>query len=205
MPKISQYPSQSGASVANGDLIPIVDVGSPNVTERITVAEFAQAPQFSSRYAPLADTVWVPAQAMIVQQGSPTLGKIGASDLSPAWLLDADAVAESVGGSVALPPWWATWHADVWIANAGAGAGDATLRLYYSEVADGSALTNLGVSAGVDCTVGAEDVVKVFRLFANRTYSDGVVNFLLQRQGSMASDTLTNDVGVIGIQFVRAS
>lgn len=66
MPKISQYPAQTGASVANGDLFPIVDVGSPNVSEYITADELAQIPQLSSRYASSTSfpagawTAWTP-------------------------------------------------------------------------------------------------------------------------------------------------
>lgn len=77
MPKISDpvYPSQTGAQVANGDLMYIVDVGTPNISEKITVNELAQAPQFSSRYAPLpgAWTAYTPT----VTAGNGTITTLG--------------------------------------------------------------------------------------------------------------------------------
>ena len=51
--KVSALTALTGANVANGDELYIVDTGSPNVSKKITADELAQMPQLSSRYAPV--------------------------------------------------------------------------------------------------------------------------------------------------------
>lgn len=48
--KVSALTALTGANVANGDELYIVDTGSPNVSKKITADELAQMPQLSSRY-----------------------------------------------------------------------------------------------------------------------------------------------------------
>jgi hypothetical protein len=56
----------TGANLANGDKLAVVDVGSPDVAKYITADELAQGSQFSSRYAAVTDfpdaawTAWTP-------------------------------------------------------------------------------------------------------------------------------------------------
>jgi hypothetical protein len=79
MSKISQLPALTGANLANGDLFPVVDVGSPNQTEYITADELAQGSQFSSRFVAKTDfpdaawTAWTPT----ITSGSGTITTVG--------------------------------------------------------------------------------------------------------------------------------
>jgi hypothetical protein len=49
--KVSALTALTGADLANGDQFLVTDVGSPNVSKSITADEWAQASQFSGRYA----------------------------------------------------------------------------------------------------------------------------------------------------------
>lgn len=78
--KVSALTALTGANVANGDELYIVDTGSPNVSKKITADELAQMPQLSSRYAPLpgAWTSYTPT----VTPGSGSITTLGAVSAS---------------------------------------------------------------------------------------------------------------------------
>jgi hypothetical protein len=69
----------TGANLANGDKLAVVDVGSPDVPKYITADELAQGSQFSSRYAAVTDfpdaawTSWTPS----VSSSSGTITTLG--------------------------------------------------------------------------------------------------------------------------------
>ena len=210
MPRISQYPSQSGAAVANGDLIPIVDVGSPNVTERIAVDELAQAPQFSSRYKPLAsDTIWISAPQMSATQGSPSLGSPSGFGYWAAWRLDADAAVETIAGSFVVPPGWVTANVDLYWFNHGTGSGNVHIGMTYRvDMTAGSNLNNnVTDSTAQTVTAGLQNILVVTRMVTGWSLpaAGRVTNIAPYRLGSNVADTLANDIGVLGVLVTRAS
>lgn len=205
MPKISQYPSQSGASVANGDLIPIVDVGSPNVTERITVDELAQAPQFSSRYASVNDMVWLDATNLDSNGGA----AIGRFQYQSQMLFDQSS-GEIAGWKMYLPSWWSTFHIDMWWThNVSGGSGNVTWEFGYGRYADGaplSATTSLFNASGT-IAAPAQGVAKVTQLNStaiSRT-AGTMMGGYIYRIANDAADTFNGDVGVLGLLFRRVS
>jgi hypothetical protein len=203
MSKISQLPALTGANLANGDLFPVVDVGSPNQTEYITADELAQGSQFSSRFVPKSgDTLFVPASAMTTGQSSPSI-KVS---WGGGWALD-QSTNEYVACSVELPGWWNTYHVDMVWYNDGAGSGD--VRLTYSSVtqADGNdrSVGNLGFNS-VDVTAAAQNIVEHSRIVTSSTFGLGnVIGILTGRAGNVAEDTLGNDIVFLGVRYVRAS
>jgi hypothetical protein len=193
----------TGANLANGDKLAVVDVGSPDVAKYITADELAQGSQFSSRFVPKAgDHLFVPGGSMSILQGSPaadtTLG------LGSGWLLDASA-NELLSGAIAIPSWWATYHVDVVWTNAGAGSGDVRFQMWSSSLADG--VTASGSSSpAVDFTAPVQDVVEHSRLVSSANLAIGdVLGFYVGRIGTAAPDTLGNDCLFFGLRFVRAS
>lgn len=212
MPKISEQPTMLGSQVANNDILGIIDVGSPNISEQIIVNEFAQAPQFTSRYAPLAsNALWVPAGAMAPQSGSPTLGTLGATastfERTGVWLLDPDAI-ENVEATVIIPQGWTTANVFLWWSNADAGAGDVRWSVFGRAYADATttAATTLTLST-TTITAPAQYIAQRSQVGTNVTsMSAGTVyRISVTRSATNVADTLTNDVGVIGLEIVRAS
>ena len=206
MPKISQRPAQSGAAVADGDLIGIIDVGSPNLDERITVAEFAQAPQFSSRYAPratAADAIFVDAHSFRGYAGSPT---IGTQQFSGVFLLDSG-TQESLCATVTVPSDWTTCHFDLWWSNAGAGAGNVRLTTGVHSIANAGSIAGTTIVTVTDTvTAPAQDVLTVTRRHTGFTVpASRTVLLFVVRVGNNADDTLGNDMSLLGVRLVRES
>lgn len=206
MPKISQYPAQTGASVANGDLFPIVDVGSPNVTEYITADELAQIPQLTSRYKPISgEQIWIDANAMTIYTGSPTKA---ASSAALGWLLDAS-TDEGVEGSFMAPPSWTTFDVDCYWYNAGAGSGDVRFNFYRFRYKSATTTLSLGQLTSVTATAGTQNNTVVTRLVS------GVADVwsapgnpwwcAVMRDADNVADTLGNDMCVTGLLLTRAS
>lgn len=212
MPKISQFPAQTGASVANGDLFPIVDVGSPNVSEYITADELAQAPQFSSRYKPLAsDTIWIPAAQFTGVQNSPVMGTLGSASTATArtgvMLFDASLI-ESVSSTLMCPPGWSTADVYLWWSNAGAGSGDVFWILAHRTFLDTNTTDNAATTLpGAAVTAPAQYVAKRTKLNSTpiATTSATMLRIIIQRKADEVGDTLGNDAGMFGVELVRAS
>ena len=213
MPKISQFTAQTGASVANGDLFPIVDVGSPNVSEYITADELAQAPQFSSRYKPLAsDRIWLPAQTFTAVVGSPSMGTLGNAlygDTRQPVMLFSHTAAEYAATTWLTPQGWATFDAYLWWSNAGAGSGDVFWgsTIITGSFGDGDT-TDTGSYLGDKVTTSpAQYIAKRTKLNSGSpSITVGEINrMLILRGGDNVLDTLGNQAGMIGIEIVRAS
>jgi hypothetical protein len=100
----------TGANLANGDKLAVVDVGSPDVAKYITADELAQGSQFSSRYRPIAPTwtAWTP--TVTPDTGSITSYTVGAC----AYLIEG-----KVGH----------FHGRISITDAGTGAGGLSITL----------------------------------------------------------------------------
>lgn len=205
MPKISEQPTMLGSQVANNDILGIIDVGSPNISEQIIVNEFAQAPQFTSRYAPQSgNTILVNAGAM--GTNTPATLTIGTAGYAyTAWLLDS-ASLEIVSGMVTLPSWWSTYHVDLLYSNAGAGSGNIRIGMQRLQIADGNSVNAESATSLATYTAPARDVFKVQRTFTSAsTATSPHVLFNVFRDGADAADTLGNDIAVWGVLFTRAS
>lgn len=217
MPKISDpvYPSQTGAQVANGDLMYIVDVGSPNISEKITVNELAQAPQFSSRYVSKSEEEyrWIGVSDLSAAPGtSPSMGSTGYANYGngPGWQLD-QSTNEGVVGSILLPDYWSTFKVEVWWVNNASSAGDVRLAFWGKWAGPGEspdgAMTAVDMSRNIAAVATAGQIVaSQFPDTTNVTNVAGkAMFFVVFRQADQGADTLANDVGILGVLFTRMS
>jgi hypothetical protein len=212
--KVSALTALTGANLANGDQFLVTDVGSPNVSKSITADELAQGSQFSSRFVAKTDDKWLWVGANQLENQStasydaPTTygGTVGNTGF---WRLDAS-TPERVEGSIILPAHWATFHVDLYWINVSSTSGDANLSLYGRALVDGQTIDGQGLlayspAAYAAPTTGGE--AEVTRMHTNKTAptSGAPITFGIYRFASDASDTLTNDIGILGVRFERAS
>jgi hypothetical protein len=204
--KVSALTALTGADLANGDQFLVTDVGSPNVSKSITADQLAQGSQFSSRFVPKSgNTLWIPATAMGLQQGSPTLGSAALG--APSWLLDASS-QEGIAFTFYPPQWWSTFNLSLWWTNAGAGSGDVSWGFFTGTAGDGESFSVQTTNQG-DTTVAApsQDVIKSTATLGSpfTVQSAELFGMIILRRAAVAADTLTNDVGVLGVVATRAS
>lgn len=147
--------------------------------------------------------VYVPAVAWSSLSGSPTLAS------APAWAewqFDASAT-ETVGTTVVLPDSWSTFDVVLHWANSSTGSGDVVWRCQHKSVGAGEALTSPSSEPTVTDTAGSQYVLQTVTVASGLTIDSAgdlqVVNIF--RAGANGSDTLANDAGLIGVEFVRAT
>ena len=196
----------TGANLANGDKLAVVDVGSPDVAKYITADELAQGSQFSSRFVPKSgDVLGVSAGAMAPAIGSPTLSGGGGSRFGY-WLLDAS-TEEAIGGSVVIPSWWSTCHVDMLYNQWSAGSGDVNMDFHYLAATDGdNAVTGWLGPVYTTHTVPSQFQMKYARVATSITVGAGeMLMFGLRRVATNVADTFASDIQVAGLVFTRAS
>jgi hypothetical protein len=196
--KVSALTALTGANLANGDELYVVDVGSPNVSKKITADELAQGSQFSSRFVPKSgDAVGVGPGEMWAADGSPALAGYG-------WQMDPSS-NEAVRFYMYVPAHWTTYDLDIVWANSGAGSGDVQWTMYAGSAEQGDDVSSLTALSFVD-TAGAQNIAQQIRLGVTVNYGiGGMFEALLYRQADSVSDTLANDCALIGVILTRAS
>lgn len=209
MPKISQFPAQTGASVANGDLFPIVDVGSPNVSEYITADELAQMPQLTSRYVSKteADQVWIGAGSFFnVNAGTSSPAVYGSS-----YGLAFDASSTEVAAwSACVPDFWTTYKVELYWSNAASSSGDVVLEVqgHYVDAGDNAEGVNAFNASRILAANATARIVTVsqFPASTNITHVSGkpLLGYF-RRVATSVDDTLANDCVVHGIMLTRVS
>lgn len=159
----------------------------------------------------IAQPVFVGAAAIGTIGGAPTLGNSGgatAYDRTAAWLLDS-AVEEVVGGAIIGPKHWATADVYAWwtVGSSAVGGQVAVLQLHHASVADGEQLNAETSEATVTGTAPGTGQMAVRTLLKAGVpiTSDEVLRFSVGRLGADGSDTLTIDLALVGVEFVRAS
>lgn len=155
---------------------------------------------------PTDQTVWLDAPRFAITVGSPTLGRAGAR--FPAWLLDAVAASEQVNASAWIPSGWRRFHVDTVWSNYAAGAGDVRWKLGYSAAGPGDLLTAGDVFFPERTDVApAQDVAVTTTWTSTPIAVDParrLYHFRISRVGTDATDTLPNDVALLGIRLRRA-
>jgi hypothetical protein len=209
--KVSALTALTGADLANGDQFLVTDVGSPNVSKSITADQLAQGSQFTSRYKSLtSERIFVPAGLALAVSGSPTMGTLGAASTffyqSPVLLFDASA-DEFANIWCGLPAGWTTYDIYMYWSNAGAGSGDIRWYGNWGSFGDGDNSDTTINGDVVIVAAPAQYVIKRTKLntTAIATNSDGLGRLAILREGSHVTDTLGNDAGIIGFEWVRAS
>jgi len=121
--------------------------------------------------------------------------------------LDAS-TPEIVAWSTVLPSYWDTVHVDLYWTNSGAGSGGVRIEVGFGQFADGELAD--GAQSGIKTatyTAPAERYLKVTRLTdsARSIDEDHMWAGYVYRLADNVADTLTNDIGVVGLLFTRAS
>ena len=210
--KVSALTALTGANVANGDELYIVDTGSPNVSKKITADELAQMPQLSSRYVSKTDEEyrWLGAGDMVPVSNLASLGWVGVLyGNDPVWRLDSG-ILEYLSCSAILPDYWTTFKVELYWTNVAASSGDVSVRLYgnfagASDTPHGNSALSSGQTLTAPVTAGPATVSQ-FPAASDVTNVAGKPFFLsIGRNGVDAADTLANDMGVYGVLFTRMS
>lgn len=152
------------------------------------------------------ESIWIGARLMTPEFGSPTLGMLGTtgtSESTEAWLLDASA-HEVVGGLITIPADWLTHDSDIYWANAGAGTGAAAMRIDRLKMTAGATVVGRIFGGTQVVTALAQNLLVITTAQTGQTWT-GPHRVQVERDASNASDTLGNDIGIIGIEYRRTS
>lgn len=178
---------------------------------RITRADLAQDSAFSSRYVPLAsDRIFLGTNSWGVMTGNPVVGTLGnatnAQQRTSAMLLDGTS-NEGIITSFVMPTGWASASFHIWWSNAGAGSGDIYWTINALNMADAATSDAFGSTIyNGAVTAPAQYVVKRTSGTGTLTATAGqLVRLNIIRLPGDPGDTLTNDIGVIAVEVVRAS
>jgi hypothetical protein len=197
----------TGANLANGDKLAVVDVGSPDVAKYITADELAQGSQFTSRYvAKSGDEIWI--------EGSRFVGRASAASTettindTPGHSFSSS-LTNIAGWSIRIPSWWSTFHVDMFWTNNGSGeTGNVRWLIGYGAFSDGELVdgTAAYLSAPANYAAPTYQLLKVQRMATSisRPAEDLVAGSIL-RDGADGGDTLNAAAVVFGLLFTRAS
>ena len=193
----------TGANLANGDKLAVVDVGSPDVAKYITADELAQGSQFSSRYVGKSgDRLWISARDMNpgANVTATTVGYWATPCLSY-----ADTSYPGAGATVVLPAHWTTFDVKLYWTVA-SGSGNVQWQVFRQFAADGTdiaAASTVGTAQTV--TAPAASIVKITSHQTGITATNPFLTVFAQRNSDVAADTLTAAAILIGILLERAS
>jgi hypothetical protein len=152
------------------------------------------------------DLVFLGTDRFEATAGTPVIGAIGGFRRN-AWLLDG-ASEEAVGVEFVVPAGWEKVRiVPVWV-NAGVGAGNVTFGYNAMQIAAGATVNVADASNSLErtFTAGAQDVLMESAISDLLTVTGAELMWLrIKRAAAAASDTLANDVGLIGVRVERVS
>ena len=123
----------------------------------------------------------------------------------PLWAFDADS-SESVSFSASLPSTWKTYDLVVRWINLGAGTGDVRWRVDTLEIGDGDTITDPASTPQILVPALAENTIEETTVRTGITVNAiKQTTFEVVRVAADVSDTLTNDVGLLGLILVKKS
>jgi len=167
--------------------------------------------RLSATFAPLSDSVFIPAREFSPTVGSPA--QVAVSSSFSALAFDA-AASEYVMTLADLPPEWATLTLTLHWANLGAGAGNVLWVWDYIHLGDGDSIagTPFTAGSGVARTAPAQNVLRV-TLTEFSTPQPAIpapsgsrlLGLRIRRMGADALDTLPNDAGLFGVTLTKVS
>lgn len=201
----------NASAVAAADNIPFVTAAG--VTSYVTGDELAASGPFSSRYKPLAsDSVFIPANDLHATTGTASMGTLG--NATNAYSRAPVRVFVSAGDTITwawaeMPLGWATFDIYVWWSNAGTGSGNVRFACNANAFADNETTDSDASTSATFSTVvaPARYITKRSKLNGSAIAADSgeLLRVLVMRNGSSGADTLTNDIGVVGVELVRVS
>lgn len=155
--------------------------------------------------SPVGDVIWLDSGAIYAAESGAARNGGSGGGYTSAWLLDGAGADENGYATASIPSSWGTFHVDTVWANVGAGAGDVRFDAFVRVWSPGEDLDTPGgwtSNQAVVDTAGATNDTITTRLFTSVAVSDKeVASFLVYRTSSHASDTLANDIGLIGLKL----
>lgn len=141
--------------------------------------------------------LWVPGARFTANTGTPVLNADG--------LLLFDAAAVERGATtIVLPAWWLTCSVVLHWANAGAGTGAVKWSFRYDFIDAGQTIGTYTTMLLAGTTAGAVNVVVEQTQTGSITnIADAVMLCQVERAATDALDTLANDAGLIGVEFLQ--
>lgn len=168
-------------------------------TLSIDYATAAADAEFSNRYVSITNAIWLPVGAFNIDTGTRVIVNDATDAIEMAESVDSYAVA-----SVRVPSVWTNAQIRVLWANAGAGSGDVVWTFNAQATAVGADISAINsLSPNVTTTAGAQDIL-VATVSPSFATSGGMVRIKISRGGTSGSDTLANEVNVIGAFIEQA-
>lgn len=134
--------------------------------------------------------------------GSPSLGRLGLR--FPCGLLDAS-TTEQYNWTFDVPTYWNSFSVKLLWGNAGAGSGNVSFTINYSlrDPGESTALGDTVLYGPTAVTAGAQDVIVSTTLGTIDCSAKRFGHIRVGRNGTDGSDTLPNDVGILGLRLER--
>lgn len=150
--------------------------------------------------------VFIPTSRMVLATGGPAQNATSTHRI-PVWLFDAasdESISFTVDGSSEMRD-WQTMRVELLWANAAAGAGDVSWRLYGGAFGAGDTLAAVAQVGSATVTALGQDIVAKTQLASAiaAAPADDCYAFRLYRVATAGSDTLANDAAVLGVILTR--
>lgn len=198
------YAALSDGTLDDAAKIKVTDAGGNYTGTDVETAlvEIADGTTLDAKYAPKSgDRTYVPALAFTLVTGSPA-----ESNLSSVvgWRLDS-ASSEVVGDTRIFPDHWSTYDVYAWWSNTSASAGDVVLEFSHQTFSDGDSLGGSTIATQTVAAAGSSTAKRTSMVSGVAAVSGDAVKLKMGRLGADGSDTLANDILLIGVEYVRAS
>jgi hypothetical protein len=152
------------------------------------------------------DTIFIPAIQLSQVLGTDATFDPDASSRLPMWLMPT-AVVSYLGCPIRLPAHWNTFLCDFIYVNTSSSSGDVSLTCSVDEWAIGETINTTPTGAAVIDTVSSTAWISNIATLSGALACDPskYMTIRIARNGTSGSDTLANSIGLIGINFRRAS
>lgn len=157
-------------------------------------------------------SLFIPAATLTAWAGSPTLQNGDAQTPNAIWLLN-QSTDEGVTGIINIPTGWATADLYLWTQNHnGTAANDVIVDWWVWTFADAdlaSTPTTASNGTGVTCSItGTLDTLDRHSLTTGASLVGAAARFtqlIIRRDADNVSDDYASDIGVVGLELVRAT
>ncbi len=168
-----------------------------------TGAQIAADPALTSTFAS-GRKLWVPARQFQSCAGTPTFDTLRTGGNGwPCWLMQPHTSGEAVEAVVSLPGPWTTYGVTAYIANAGAGTGDAVLQLAYGHTGEGENTTAMTVGSSRTVVAGAQYILDYVSMDTGLV-ADPAELQAIRIATVVAGSTLANDIALYGVMLEAA-
>lgn len=150
------------------------------------------------------DTLWIPAVQMSELFNNGATFSIATSRL-PVWLLDPDTISY-LGFPIRFPAHWTAFTCDFVYVNTTASSGDVSLGVNIDEWAIGETINTSPSGASITDTPSSTAWISNIATISGSISVDPTkyCSVRISRNATSGADTLTNDIGLIGVNFRKA-